>query len=245
MTDCPRCQTPITADNATMICRNCRKDYAKTIHSLKENLQLLHQLSLREWKTGQRQGGTTSEPPAPVDLDAVDLLALAQDELQEVAATIGVYGDWRHIMRRLPARLADLARRQDAADSLARLENVNRRLDMRINPRRHEPFIGVCPDCGYPLEASADALTVDCHRCRSVHMVQPIREETRMMWESRYTTQTPASLCEWVRDQVGVKVTRKQVTDWLRRGKLPNATRVGDGWWRFQVSEVMALLGKE
>ena len=59
------------------LCQDCRRTYAKTLHQLHRNMQLLQRVARHEYKLtepgsgGKPQGG---EAPAPVNMHAIDLL---------------------------------------------------------------------------------------------------------------------------------------------------------------------------
>lgn len=55
-----------------------------------------------------------------------------------------------------------------------------------------------------------------------------IRERAWADVDIYHLIRKPAGLSEWLRTEYGVDVSRKQVTDWIRRGKLPGTKSVED-----------------
>ena len=48
------------------------------------------------------------------------------------------------------------------------------------------------------------------------------------------------SVCRsWSRDRAGLRTTRKQVSNWLTRGRLSKARRIGRGMWEFNQAELV------
>ena len=44
-----------------------------------------------------------------------------------------------------------------------------------------------------------------------------------------------------IRDSYGYEVSRKTITDALRRGKLPGSKPVEGGYWEFSIREIVAF----
>lgn len=54
-------------------------------------------------------------------------------------------------------------------------------------------------------------------------------------------TCSPAEAADWLTDRAGLRTTRKQVSNWLARGRLLKARRVGHGVWEFNQAELIEV----
>jgi len=52
-------------------------------------------------------------------------------------------------------------------------------------------------------------------------------------------TCSPAEAADWLTDRAGLRTTRKQVSNWLTRGRLSKARRIGRGMWEFNQAELV------
>ena len=43
-------------------------------------------------------------------------------------------------------------------------------------------------------------------------------------------------MSQWLKDNYGYEVSRKQISNWLNRGKLPSSKPVDDGYWEFNMT---------
>ena len=68
-----------------------------------------------------------------------------------------------------------------------------------------------------------------------------LREQGRDKAESIHLTKTPAGMSQWLRENYGYEVSRKQISNWLNRGKLPSSKPVDDGYREFNIREILAL----
>lgn len=54
-------------------------------------------------------------------------------------------------------------------------------------------------------------------------------------------TCSPAEAADWLTDHAGLRTTRKQVSNWLARGRLSKARRLGHGVWEFNQAELIEV----
>ncbi|MBS6948522.1 MAG: hypothetical protein KH167_09685 [Bifidobacterium scardovii] len=89
------------------------------------------------------------------------------------------------------------------------------------------------------MAAQGEALRL-C-RCGRVVDVPRLREESRERAEAIHLTRTPADMSRWLKENYGYDVSRKQISNWLNRGKLPSSKPVEDGYWEFNIREILVL----
>lgn len=74
------------------------------------------------------------------------------------------------------------------------------------------------------MAAKGEALRL-C-RCGNPINVQELREQSRDKAEAIHLTKTPAGMSQWLKENYGYEVSRKQISNWLNRGKLPSSKPV-------------------
>lgn len=89
------------------------------------------------------------------------------------------------------------------------------------------------------MAAKGEALRL-C-RCGNPINVQALREQSRDKAEAIHLTKTPAGMNQWLKDNYGYEVSRKRISNRLNRGKLPSSRPVDDGYWEFNIREILAL----
>ena len=76
------------------------------------------------------------------------------------------------------------------------------------------------------MAAKGEALRL-C-RCGNPINVQELREQSQAEAESIHLTKTPAGISQWLKGNYGYEVSRKRISNWLNRGKLPSSRPVDD-----------------
>lgn len=189
---------------------------------------------------GKPQGGAA---PAPINLHAQDMLDQIEDGLQDMWNETGVESRprWQTLLRDSPRRLPDLCRASRSGHWLTWLIHTCERIEPLVDRRpRTRRIIGVCPECGREVMASKGESLLLC-KCGNPINVQQLREQSRDKAESIHLTKTPAGMSQWLKDNYGYEVSRKQISNWLNRGKLPSSKPVDDGYWEFNIREILAL----
>lgn len=98
----------------------------------------------------------------------------------------------------------------------------------------------MCPECGREVLA-AKGETLRLCKCGNPVNVTELREQSRAKAEAMHITKTPAGMSQWLRENYGYEVSRKTITDALRRGKLPSSKPVEGGYWEFSIREIVAF----
>lgn len=240
-----------TAEDTTnfTLCTKCRKTYAATLHQLRINLHTLEQVARRQVKlTEHGSGAKTSETPTPINLTMLDLINQAEDILQNACQDAGITPgwDWRHTIPRMMTRLSLLCKAPNAGHRLhqltRQLAKITPLTDRRPRIRR---IIGPCPteDCQGEITAAQGETWRMCDQCGRLVNIPALKTDMAEAVDKIHLTRTPAGLAEWLHHEYGYQVTRKQVSDWLRRGKLPSSKPVpdSDGYWEFNIREVLAM----
>lgn len=228
------------------LCQDCRRRYAKTLHQLRRNMQLLQRVARHEYRLGEPgDGGKPSggEAPAPVNVHAIDLLDEAESLLQDAWCDAGaVWSDkWQRLIPRMQTHLAWLCRAHNAGRFLRQLIKMTQRIEPLVDRQpRTRRIIGVCPECGREVMAAKGESLLLC-KCGNPINVAELREQSQAKAETIHLTKTPAGMSEWLRENYGYEVSRKTITDALRRGKLPSSKPVENGYWEFNIREIVSF----
>lgn len=244
MSECQTCGNP--TDPPFTLCRACRHDYAKTLHTLRGNMLLTQRLARHEYRRGdpangpKPHGGST---PAPINLHLLDLLDQVEDTLQDTWIDAGgIWLDpWQKLIPRMQTHLAQLCKAPHAGASLSKLQHASRMLAaVNGSQPRTRRIIGPCPHCGREIQAAPKETYRLCE-CGQLVNVPELRAQTAATADQYHLTKTPAGLSEWLRENYGYQVNRNQIRNWIRRGKLPSTKPVDDnGYYEFSIREVLA-----
>lgn len=229
------------------LCQNCRRTYAKTLHQLRRNMQLLQRVARHEYKLGEPGSGGKpqgGEAPSPVNMHAIDLLDEAESLLQDAwYDAVAVWSDrWQLLIPRMQTRLAWLCKATNAGRFLRQLIKMNRRIEPYVDRKpRTRRIIGVCPECKREILAAKGESLLLC-KCGNPINVAELRERTAETVNRYHKTLTPTGCSEWLRDDYGLDVPAMTVKNWLRRGKLPSAKPIADdGYYEFDIRETVAM----
>lgn len=221
------------------LCRECRKEYARTLHSLRIALRHLRQIANREVTLERAGHADPSVPQAPVNLSALDLYDSAWERIGETAATVGVWGSGERILVGMMERMADLCRTSTAGADMRSMSSLLARVRSRSDRRERRPFAGLCPGCGRDVESDAVDVIVRCS-CGMVIDARSMREETMAAFDRVHITATPAGAAKWCSEQTGRRITRDDVNNWLRRHMI-DATPDGDHCYQFPIGRLLEL----
>ena len=103
------------------------------------------------------------------------------------------------------------------------------------------PFLRKVLGDGYASVKDAKGESLLLCKCGNPINVQQLREQNRDKAEAIHLTKTPAGMSQWLKDNYGYEVSRKQISNWLNRGKLPSSKPVDDGYWEFNIREILSL----
>ena len=241
----PRC--PICEDMPRgPLCKTHRQELAKTLHELKGGMHDLKRMERREirYTVHGRGAARPAFASAPIDISAAVLYDQVEDAIQDVAGDIGLWGGKApQLLDKLAARMGRLADAPNSARDYKQLTNALHRVRLRTTPPQDRIIHGRClnPECGADITGLPDDQMATCTACGSVWSVAAIRQARMDELKGKTITCTPKDAADWTQWQTGRKVNRKQVTMWLRRGKLPSATKAEEsGKWRFDTSELIA-----
>ena len=126
------------------LCRDCRRQYAKTLHQLRRNMQLLQRVARHEYKLGEPGAGGKPQggaAPAPINLHAQDMLDQTEDGLQDMWNETGVESRprWQTLLRDAPRRLPDLCRASRSGHWLTWLTHACERIEPHTQDNRRMP----------------------------------------------------------------------------------------------------------
>lgn len=236
--NCQNCKT--ITEGGYSLCETCELRFAGTLLRLARDVTPLHD----SLDATLHPGGhapvriQTATPPTPIRLDVLDLIDMLDSTARELWRCLdGIDAlDWRRDPRTedLKATLIKcaghpkLATFGDADLYMHVIDGIARKVDAALDPpeqRRRE--IGTCELCGTMLAAGAADQWVTCPVCGREQRAQTVklRRLKTLCWDD--SKRGSAADIAKAFAEAGIKVSRKTVTTWEQRGKLP---RHADGY---------------
>lgn len=228
------------------LCKTHRQELANTIHELRIGLDELKRMERLEVRHRGHGGGAARPafPQTPMDLDSASLYDYAEDIIQDVAADIGLWAcKAPQLLTRLSARMGRLADAPNSGRDYRNLTRTNRKVQQHITRPEDRISLGHClnPECNAKLTRLPDDTTATCNECGTTWSLTTVRQARGKELKGLTITCTPKAAAEWTQWQTGKKTNRKQVTMWIKRGKLPSAVKTEErGKWMFDTSELIA-----
>ena len=116
-----------------------------------------------------------------------------------------------------------------AGELADRLDRMLRRIDRLSTPSDGRVTVVQCPDCSASLAVPQGMRDGWCPECGE-------RLDLDMLVAGRLGEAGQAVMtCS----RAGLRTTRKQVSNWLTRGRLSKARRIGRGMWEFNQAELV------
>ncbi|GAA6124188.1 hypothetical protein BPY_22960 [Bifidobacterium psychraerophilum] len=237
-----------------MLCKQHRRELADALRGLVNGMYVLGEMSLRRVRIGGSQGhANPAFAPSPISESDQDLYEQVEDVLQEAAATIGYWDhpDMAGLLRGLLLRLDRLCSHPECGTTFKRVTRAGLRVEERTTPPEERIIYGRClnPVCLREMSGSVGQREATCRYCGSTWAVSAIRAARRERYRSdpvdgrtradRTLHMTPAEAAVWLRRRTNIPVTRKQVSDWIRRDRLPSSEHLEGGRWSFNPVELL------
>ena len=247
---CPACDGMVRGG---VLCKQHRREMAAALQSLRLGMYELAGLARREFKLAGRGQGHASAAFAstPLNMSAQVLYDKTDDMLQDMAAAIGLWGVRCPVLiRRLQGRLVALASSPHCGEAFKEITHASERIRLWLTPPDERIIYGRClnPVCLHEVSGVTGQKEATCEYCGSTWSVSAIKASRRERYRlspvdvsgvDRTLRMTPAQAAVWLRGQTNIPVTRKQVSDWIRRDRLPSSERLDGGRWSFNPVELL------
>lgn len=244
---CQACQLNQTNTIEAPMCAECEADYLQLIRRTPETIDALQALADKQVTIGvTERGGNRAFAPLPLNETALRLVDSFKSWLQladsDLSAIRGLKGPdrWQWHWQNLtvtPSEIAGIPVAPQRYDTLKQLTRKSLRL---LTPRETLEFAGDCPQCGQPIYTPTNHDTAECRTCGNIINVDANRAIARDQLMRMCVTTTPAGAAQWVWDNLHVKVTRKDINNWRRRGRL-HAQPADDGYWSYLVKDLVEI----
>lgn len=235
--NCQNCKT--TTEGGYPLCETCELRFAGTLLRLARDVTPLHDSLDATLHPGGHSPVRirTATPPTPIRLDVLDLLDLLDATARELWRCLdGIDAlDWRRDprMEDLKATLIACAGHPrlpafaDAGLYMRIVDDLARKVDLALDPPEQRMEIGTCELCGTMLTAGTADQWVTCPVCGREQRAQTVR--LRRLRTLCWDDSRRGSAADVARAfaEAGIKVSRKTVATWGRRGRLP---RHADGY---------------
>ena len=220
---------------------NLRKHYSHTLRALAYQMRLLERLQYREYRLTERSSGGRSgmsASPTLIDMHAADLLAETEITLQDIAAQVGLWGDWRKLLHFLMIRRPPRSTLPTVNWDIRQLEAYLARIRAVTDRSPHKPFIWICTNCGRNIYADPQETLQQC-ACKHINRLDQIRETTRIQWERMHITTTPAGAARFCTEQTGKTITASAVKHWRDRNLIQVEKTDSKGIYQWPIGQLL------
>lgn len=229
--NCQNCT--ITIEEGYTLCARCELTFAGMLLQLARDITPLHDSLDATLHPGGHAPSRiqTATPPTPIRLDVLDLLDILDSTAYELKRRLDGTDalDWRKDPRTedlestLVACAAHdrLAMFEDAGFYMHVIAGLARKTDALLDPPEQRREIGGCELCGSMLTAGLNDQWVTCPVCETEQRVQSVklRRLKTLCWDDSKRG-SAADIARAFTD-AGIKISRKTITTWEQRGKLP------------------------
>lgn len=241
---CQQCGTP--AQGA--LCKQCAKTMRRQTSSLAKTIPELQALAERKAHIGERGGGSRGGSAGlPLSVHWLEVYEEAACLMLRLAGCVDLRwmllppAGWRSAYRAVCRSWSRVLESPSAGELADRLDRLSRRIDRLCTPSDGRVTVVQCPDCSTSLavpQGMRDGWCPECGERLDLDMLVAGRlgQASEAVMEC-----SPAEAADWLTDRAGLRTTRKQVSNWLARGRLPKARRLGRGVWRFNQAELVEV----
>lgn len=246
MVECVYCHG--ATEEGTTLCAACEGRFFQAVLRCADGLDALRTAVDASLRPGgpQPSGVPPTVPPTPARLDVLDLIdqldAIAYELLRRLDG-VDAHPDARAAraedLKATLWRIAGhpmLGRLPDAGMYMASFIRIAAAVDARIDPSEPRREIGVCELCGATLSATRSDQWATCPTCgreQSTRSVK-LRRLRTLCWDDSKRG-SAADVARAFAD-AGLKVSRKTITTWETRGRLP---RYPDGYAYCDVYRIL------
>lgn len=248
---CQACRLNQTNTDTAPMCPECETDYLRLIRRIPETIDALQALADKQVTIGvTERGGNRAFAPFPLNETALRLADSFKSWLQladsDLSAVRGLKGPdhWQWHWQNLTVTPSEIATIHVAPQRYDHLKQLTSKASRLLTPRETLEFAGNCPQCGQPIYASASRDTAECRTCGNIINVDANRAIARSQLEHMVITCTPAEAATIISERTGHTITRKDINNWRRRGKL-KSTPLGDGYHQYAMSDLIKLASQK
>ncbi|WEV59688.1 hypothetical protein OZX67_03885 [Bifidobacterium sp. ESL0728] len=208
-----------------------KQQLEKDLRSLAANLPALRDIAAKKASVVARQlgHGSYTAAPIPLNLGAWQLLQDIKKFARQLAKVLGfaLSFDAEFILKGSLQHLDDLLARHDAGSICKIAREACKRLDRQLEPPEDKVLIGYCtePTCGSELWCNDQDIESGWTVCPSCGKTLNVREiqQIRMLALASAGTQGTAAELSKLLASCGLRVRRKTISEWKRRGIVHQA----------------------
>lgn len=214
--------------------------------SLAKTIPELRALAERKARIGVYVGGIRGgEPGLPVSVHWLEVYEEAARLMLRLAGCVDLKWmllpaeGWRAAYRAVCRSWSHVVCSPSAGELADRLDRMLRRIDRLCTPSDGRVTVVQCPDCSMSLavpQGMRDGWCPECGECLDLDVLVAGRFNKAA---EAVMACSPAEAADWLTDRAGLRTTRKQVSNWLTRGRLVKARRLGHGVWEFNQAELV------
>ena len=251
MTTCQACKTQPTTPSS-YLCQHCQADFRQLIGSIPITITSLTQVATKTVRLNHdtTPGRSQAFTPLPINETALNLTDQYKQWLQatdsDIQATRGLHdpNQWKYHYNNITCDLTQLLTLAHTPQRYDQLKQLHTQAQHILTPRNLLHFAGICPTCGNPIYTPTNHTTATCPTCGNIINIQTNHAITLNKLRHMHITTTPAGAAQWIRHNTGLPVTRKNIDNWQRRGKLTTQD-AGDGYREYNCGQLIDLASQK
>ena len=250
-----------TNGNGQPVCQTCARQFAGRLNWLgRIGMPALRQVAYRQVnleRASTRVARTTADSQPPIDETALDLYREVEQWLQHLGGRIGLtpigwdrdgqpvsVHDWAWLIPHLAGWAGRIWKLPDIADCDRQLTRLQERVDTMTAPRAERRLIGVCPTClpgtRTPILADPDTQYAVCPACGTFLTLRDVRAAYLTSAGVLHITRTQGAAAKWVRRNLGVHVTGRDLMNARQQGRI-HPRHIEGRYWEWDLADLLAV----
>lgn len=266
MGNCVICDADTKA--TAMICERCAEGFTKRLAWLARiGMPALRAVAYRQVSltTPSQRGARTAGDLPPVNEKAETLYITVERFLQRLAGRIGVTPaghdrddnpvtllDWERLIPHLLGWSGRIWKLPDLADRYTRLNDLCEQVEHMIERPPERRLVGICPECertltdgtGEPLRTPILAAPGDeyavCPECGAFLTLSRVRLAYLKRAGLMHITRTQGEAAKWVRDNIGVHVSGRDLMNARQQGRI-SPRHIEGRYWEWDIADLLAV----
>lgn len=250
------------SETEATICCDCTKQWSDDLHWLyRIGMPTLRQVAYRQVRldVAVSRRGNMATAPTPLMMGAEQMYIDVERDLQYMGGLLALHPfgwdkdgkrrmlcDWKTLCPLLIRCMPRLRANVSAVEWSQTCAEDRRKVSEYVERKPERKLVGICPECEperIPIYSAAGERYVVCPNCSSFLDLVKVREHYMNEAGIMHITRTQAGAARWVMENIGLKVSGRDLKNWRNRG-LVNPSHVEGTYWEWNVRELVECVVK-